>query len=208
MGKSKILAKLAVASLAVFSMSSQASFWVAGDFAKVKGNSFDSTQAALAQVNSGLMITQYDEDRRAWSIVAGHQLSEAFSVDLGYMDMGDVELTAVGASITPNQSAAIIAAEHPITAQGLFVAGSFYHEYSELTQLQMQFGLWFWDSEYDVYVNNQRLATLKSDGQDVFVKLSIEHKIVDDLAVTAGVRMLQDDTIAKPSLVFGAKYRF
>ena len=72
----------------------------------------------------------------------------------------------------------------------------------------MQFGLWFWKDQYDIGVNGQPYTTIKSSGEDLLVNLSLQHEVVDNLAITAGVRMIADNNISDPSLMVGAKYSF
>ncbi|WP_157964704.1 outer membrane beta-barrel protein [Algibacillus agarilyticus] len=211
----KNITRLACASLALASFSSSAldklsdlPIWISGDFSKVSGDSRESTQAALTRANSGLTITEYDENRVAWSIAGGYQFNPYWSVDLGYLDMGEVTMLASGQTLQPNTGATTVIAEHPITAHGAFIGTSFYHAFNDLTQLQMQFGLWFWKGEYDVDVNGERFAIVKSSGEDVFVNLNVQHEVVEHVSVTAGVRLVAEDAIADPSFVIGARYRF
>ena len=91
-----------------------------------------------------------DDNRSAWQIRLGYALTPHWGVELGYVDLGDVETTFSGSASDIDSFLSASSDIHPNTADGLLLSGVYRHPLGGLTELNgvVRAGAFAWSSEY------------------------------------------------------------
>ncbi|MEJ2396224.1 MAG: outer membrane beta-barrel protein [Candidatus Thiodiazotropha sp.] len=125
-----------------------------------------------------------DDNRFAWQLRLGYDFTPRWGVELGYVDLGEVETTFTGTASDIDTFLSSSRHIHPNTADGFLISGVYRHPIAGIAQLEgvARAGGFIWSSEYDLKgVNSSR--TVNENGTDLSfgLGLSLELDQVESL---------------------------
>jgi len=91
-----------------------------------------------------------DDNRSAWQIRLGYAFTPHWGIELGYVDLGDVETTFTGSASDIDSFLSASRDIHPNTADGLLLSGVYRHPLGGLAEFNgvARAGAFIWSSEY------------------------------------------------------------
>ncbi len=117
---------------------------------------FDENINDLTNLGSLFTVTgSINTEDTGFKIFGGRDISEYFAVELGYLDLG--ELLDIDARIIGDgsfSSVLDIDLSEKWSAAGIYIAGVGSLSLTELLALSGRFGVYFWESDYDIEVTD------------------------------------------------------
>jgi hypothetical protein len=115
-----------------------------------------------------------DDTRFAWQLRLGYLLTPDWGLEVGYVDLGDVETTFTGSALDIDTFLSASSDVHPNTANGFLFSGVYRYPLGRIPQLtaEARAGAFIWSSEYDL---NGTTRSLKVDenGSDLSFGLGL-----------------------------------
>jgi hypothetical protein len=132
--------------------------------------------------NAGIAadIATLDKRRGGWGLGLGYPLPKGFSVEFGYQDLNEVDITFTALSTTENLSQV-----RPESGEGLMLAGTYQLALTDTLGLQGRLGLFDWQADYDTYRldNQQFVSSASASGTDLFVGIGAYWRALDDVSI-------------------------
>jgi len=130
-------------------------------------------------------VSNYDTSRMAWQLSAGYRVNDWATVQLGYLDLGkvDVNFSASAADDTTIETA--LEKHYPFTASGFTLAYRYRHKLSEMLSFTGDAGIFRWKQKIDV--NIASLRPHGDSGSDPLLALGLDYAIGNN--VYAGLRV-------------------
>ncbi|MGD8907892.1 MAG: outer membrane beta-barrel protein [Chromatiales bacterium] len=93
-----------------------------------------------------------DDSRFAWQLRLGYVFTPGWGMEIGYVDLGDVETTFTGSALDIDAFLSSSSDIHPNTADGFLLSGVYRHPLGRIPQLEavVRAGAFIWSSEYDL----------------------------------------------------------
>jgi hypothetical protein len=93
-----------------------------------------------------------DNRRTAWQIRLGYEFTPNWGLELGYLDLGDVETRFTGSTVDIDAFLEASRDIHPNTADGALLSGVYSHPLGSLSWIKgvARAGLFTWSSEYKI----------------------------------------------------------
>ena len=169
---------VAQAKVAVSVIQKATTFWYAwADFGSASGSSSKSqldSEFLAAGINA--TTTSLNNQRMSYQLGVGYQFNDSWSIEAGYVDLGEVEMSLTATTTNINQLYADVARIHPLSAQGYLVTGQYQKQLSDSIDLVARLGFWSWNSKY-VTFNNVKVGGDSVSGSDLVMGLGASLKI-------------------------------
>jgi hypothetical protein len=107
-------------------------------------------------------VQSVDGTRSAWAAALGYQLSDHWSIEAGYLDLGKVEVI-FDALATAQELAQV----HPSSGHGATLAGVYRIPMGEHFSSHVRLGVFDWDSSYKTRTDGEVTDTYRDSGTDV-----------------------------------------
>jgi hypothetical protein len=174
-------ARLAAIALAVFSINTQAmenTYLRLDVFTVNSSHSEADFTGALDDAGHEFTLNSYDDSRTGFQVAAGYQWSELTYSEVGYLDLGDVnvKLTLDG-DTDLDAFASDFAKEYPITATGATLVQGLSFKAGSAITLSAEAGAFIWNSE--VELDNAVFALEEDDGVDPLAGVKIDLALGD-----------------------------
>jgi large repetitive protein len=196
---SKKIAILITALLASFNSSASSStknathdvtqHYLRADIFQVKAaqSQFDF-QTALAQKGYRFALNRYDDKRVGAQLSYGYHWGNAFYSEIGYLDLGDVEVDIDVASTQITEPfVQDLNVQYPVTANGVTLAHIYNPVLSGNWNVSAELGAFIWRQEYTLSTEQ----TFKKDGVDPLLGLRIEYKVCKEAGLGLSLRRVQ-----------------
>ena len=180
--------------VALFSGASQAQPKAGDTYLRLSVYQAEGDQSAgdfsSAMANDGMAVSlrDYDESRVAYRLSVGYQWSEATSVELGYLDLGDV---TVNFDTTVTDMAALTRAleEHyPMSADGFTLSHRFGHHFTSGLSLSGEVGIFMWDGKIDV--DGAAIDPDLGSGIDPLVGVQLDYRLAEPVSLGLGYQRI------------------
>ena len=180
--------------VALFSGASQAQAEAGDTYLRLNVYQAQGDQSAsdcsndMAGDGVALSLRDYDVSRVAYRLSIGYQWSEATSVELGYMDLGDV---TVNFDTTATDMAALTRAleEHyPMSADGFTLSHRFGHHFTSGLSLSGEVGIFMWDGKIDV--DGAAIDPDLGSGIDPLLGVQLDYRLAEPVSVGLGYQRI------------------
>ncbi len=161
--------------LLLFSGVAQAGDWIIGASVGMAWGEADSASLNQQLVGRGInaTVSGIDSSRVTTQFFVGYEYLPRWGVELGYVDLGDVEadingtLSGINNYFTSGQDI------YPQTATGWQISSIYRYPVSGMFQWSGRIGLYSWDTDYTLQspVNSQNVS---EDGMDAIYGLGLE----------------------------------
>jgi hypothetical protein len=169
------------------------------------GDSQSEFSQALAATSPTFSLQGYDTDRSGWQLSLGTQLAEHWAVELGYLDLGEVNINFSSALENPTATQSALQHHYPHASGGWTLAGAFVYELAPQVQLAARLGAYTWKGRVDITV--PAIAPAASSGTDLFAGLELSYAFTPqvNLGVSAQ-RVFVDDKVDALGLTLNYKF--
>jgi VCBS repeat-containing protein len=119
-------------------------------------------ELAFASLGIDSTVHSVDSERLAWGMGVGYRFSDRWSVEAGYLDLGEVDLEFDASAADTN-----LAQVHPLSAQGATISGSYRMRLSDRVTAHAQLGAYVWMSDYTTRTDGVKVDTDEDSGIDL-----------------------------------------
>ncbi|MGM8228467.1 Ig-like domain-containing protein [Cellvibrio sp. ARAG 10.3] len=198
--------------VALFSGASQAQPEAGDTYLRLNVYQAEGDQSAgdfsRAMAGDGLAVSlrDYDESRVAYRLSVGYQWTEATSVELGYLDLGDV---TVNFDTTATDMAALTRAleEHyPMSADGFTLSHRFGHHFTSGLSLSGEVGIFMWDGKIDV--DGAAIDPDLGSGIDPLLGVQLDYRLAKPVSIGLGYQRIFFDGQAVDLAGLSATWHF
>jgi long-subunit fatty acid transport protein len=148
------------------------------------GRSDAKTGSLTTALASGEVAHLSDSDT-SWTLGVGYQLNNALTLEAGYIDLGDGDVTITGDSITPTQHHNSVADISPVLGDG-FTLGLRYQLWQhEDISTSVLLGLITWEGDIISTYQAQQITT-ERDGNDIYYGLEGHYQLTKQWQLSIG----------------------
>jgi len=183
------------------------SWWVGGNIGSARGDT-NASDLNNQLTDQGLNATaSSDDSRKAWQLFLGYQDTPTWGVELGYVDLGEVDTSISGSVTDINAFLASVDDIHPQTAQGWQLSGVYRYPIKQHIWLVLRGGILDWSSKYKLKAAGAS-RTVKSSGKSGTYGLGAEMEMneVTRASINYGRYSVDGESISVLSA--GVSYRF
>ena len=105
----------------------------------------DADLAALGHTSSSTL----DDTNEGWKFYTGYRFERPFSIEVGYVQLGEITSTITTTSTDLEDFNADVAAVHPFLGSGIFLAGQFSPLDRGPVEVGLRAGVWSWDADVE-----------------------------------------------------------
>lgn len=145
-----------------------------------------------------------DNNDVGWKIFGGYRFEGPFAMEIAAVDLGTIESDI--AITTPNVSLETVAENHPFSAKGTAISGTWYAVDEEEWQLGLKGGLWWWDGEVEANGVGGIQGTDSDSGIDVLYGLVGTYDLGSGWALRGEVEHYRIDTDGVTFFAIGAQW--
>jgi hypothetical protein len=201
----------AATSLAANQTHSAEADWLSNTYVRLNllslkgGESEADFNSQLAATSPSYSLQRYDINRTGWDLSLGKSFTEQWAVELGYKDLGKVQVDFASRLETPAATAAALADNYPHASGGWTLAGAYRHSLGEQLSLVGRAGLYRWQSRVDI--NTPAIAPPEQSGTDFLAGLELQYAITPQIGIGATLEQVfvEDGVI---SLGLGVRWSF
>jgi hypothetical protein len=106
-------------------------------------------QQGMVASDVSVTLQTYDVTRTAYQFALGYRYHDHMALELGYLDLGDVDVD-MSATGTSNNLKAGLDQHYPVSGDGFTVSNRFLWPVQERTVLSAEVGLYLWDGDIDL----------------------------------------------------------
>jgi hypothetical protein len=158
------------------------------------------------QLSSG-SATHLDGNDTGLYVEIGYEFLENISFRLGYVDMGEGEVTITADTLDANEYHQSVAKLSPVLVKGFTVGGSYSLIKNSHYNIAILAGFIDWESEISSQYNAEKIK-FKDDGIDTFYGIEASYNVTTTWAVSVGMKKYQIELNDINSAYIGAVYSF
>lgn len=188
---------IALAALVAASVNTQAAetkgFYLRADIAGVNSSQEEGDfSSALSAAGYNFAMDNYDTSRIGFQLALGLQWERHLYTELGYLDLGDVEVDLTLSGDTDLGSfAQDFAANYPLSAEGLTLVQGITLTPDAPIKVSAEVGLFAWRSEIGI---DQRVFAVDDDeGEDLLVGIKLDVPMGEKFGFGVGLRRIYFD---------------
>ncbi|MDO8342729.1 MAG: DUF4347 domain-containing protein [Cellvibrio sp.] len=189
-------ARWAAIAIALFSINTQAmeSAYLRVDVYMVNGSQSEADfNNALTNAGHEFTLNRYEEERSGYQLAVGYQWSELTYSEVGYLDLGDVE---VGLTLDGDTDLGAFANDfadnYPVTATGATLVQGLSFKAGSAITLSAEAGVFIWKGE--VELDNAAFSLQEDDGIDPLIGARIDVALVEGFSLgLSGRRIFFND---------------
>ncbi|HEY8939903.1 MAG TPA: choice-of-anchor U domain-containing protein, partial [Cellvibrio sp.] len=209
-GKVKMIAVLLGVATVLASIATQAA---TGPYVRVDVANVSTSQreedftAALAAANYDLIVDRYDTNRTGYQLALGYQWDPHASTEIGYLDLGKVEVDLTVAGETNLGTIPWhIGQEYPLSPEGFTLVQGLTLNPADKFRIIGEIGIFIWRSEVDV--ENDVISIKRDRGEDPVVGVRFELPVQEQFGLGLGVRRIYFDTQEADLVSLTGTFRF
>lgn len=150
--------------------------------------------------------------RTAWQTYIAYQFLQRWGVELAYIDLGEATISFSGIDQDIGDILDKIGDNHPRSAQGAKLTGTYRLEINKSMQLQAKLGVFNWDTNYTFsgVKDTGELVSRKVSlsGKDLTLGFGLVHKLTNTVSAHLDWDYYSIDNEAVNLFTFGASYKF
>ncbi len=147
-------------------------------------------------------------DRLGWQLGLGYRIAPYWAIELGFVDLGNSDVSARIKTPDPAASVDIASGYHPASSYGLSLGTRFMFPISRSLSFIANGGVWAWQSDYSVRSNYAPRAEGREDGVDVLYGFGVNKAFFQELDVRVMWQNYGLDNTDVDFLSIGVTFRF
>jgi len=170
----------------------------------------DDLNAVFQERGLNASVSSVENDRPAGSLGLGVNLSESVAFEVGYLDLGEVDVEFVGNTGGQDQAfAQSLSDVHPVSGKGVTTSLRYNWQFADRFYAYGRAGVFFWDSDYEVsYLAGSEIGSYSQSGTDMFFGMGIGHNFNEQWKASAEVQRYEFDNDETYHLLAQLNYFF
>ena len=163
-----------------------------------------STQALERAFEAqGIASTVHSADggRWGWGVGAGYRLADRWSIEAGYLDLGEVSMTFDALGTARN-----VARVHPSSGNGATLSGLYRLPLSERIGSYARLGMFTWRSKYEAREGGEIIDTYRKSSTDLLWGFGVSYAF--SLACDIALELQRIEFEDEPTNSFGVRVRW
>ena len=157
-------------------------------------------------------VTQQGEvesetSRTGFNLIAGYDINEHWSAELGYLDWGTIKVEVSGVTANLNDLRDLVSNEYPMSGDGFYLGGKYRFKLDERAHAFFKLGLWNWEGEYDVTLGNERFD-VEDSGTDALIGAGVSYPVYEQFHLTLQMQLVSMDDSTESLIGMGTQYHF
>ena len=183
-------------------------FYIRADLSSVTSSQGEEHFAAgLASANYDFQVDRYDENRSGYQVSIGYQYGGHFFTEIGYLDLGEVEVDITLPGNTDMGGFAWHFGQHyPLSAEGTTLVQGLTFNPDAAFKVSGEVGIYIWRN--DVELVDDVFTLDRNDGEDPLVGVKFELPLGDKLGLGLGFRRIYFDTQETDLVSFTGSFYF
>lgn len=178
-------------------------WYVWGGLGFAEGSSSKSSlEQEFADLGLNITINKLDNSRIMGQGGVGYHFTEGLSVELGYLDLGEVTINMTG----PDTNHNLLSQVHPLSAKGLVLAAQYHWQLSRLGIL-LRGGMFNWEGDF-ITRSVAPIGSNSIDGSDIFFGVGATLGFTHQLQGRLILHRFKVDSEDITALSVGLVYRF
>jgi opacity protein-like surface antigen len=139
---------------------------------KLSGDGIDITDVSI------------DDSRTGWLLNLGYEVKDNISIELGYLDLNDADITIEADVTDPEAFIENIKDVHPSSAKGITVSGLYHYHLNDDLSLSTKLGLYNWRGDFKTnsQLNIKQINT-KTSSTDIHYSINADYKLTKKLSL-------------------------
>jgi predicted porin len=187
----------------LLSATSQANNWLVS---LALGKSDANTANLTAQLPSGKVTHMSDSDT-SWSLGIGYQLDNGLTLEAGYIDLGDGDVTITGDSLSPTQYHHSVADISAVLGDGFTFGARYQFWQQEDISTSVSLGLIAWEG-YISSTDQAQPITTKREGNDIYYGLEGHYQLTKQWQLSVGFTRYALEANDVDVIYLAGTYRF
>ena len=158
---------------------------------------------AFAANGISATVQDVENQRFGGSIGLGYPIDDIWSVELAYLDLGEVVVDFSAPGVQPD-----LAEVHPESGAGLSLSALYQRPLGGDLQLRARLGLFAWDGDYGTLHGTSPVDSASDSGTDLFWGIGAGYRIDARWAVNLEFQRYDFDRDASNFLALGLEHRF
>jgi long-subunit fatty acid transport protein len=152
-------------------------------------------------------VTHFSDSDTSWSLGIGYQLNNALTLEAGYINLGEGDVTLTGDSITPTQYHSSVANISPVLGDGFTLGARYQLWQQEDISTSVSLGLITWKGDITSIYQAQSITT-KRDGNDIYYGLEGHYQLTKQWQLSIGFTRYALEPNDVDVIYLGGAYRF
>lgn len=154
-------------------------------------------------------VTDLDKRSDSWAWHLGYQVTAPFAVELGYLDVGNRQVTVSGQTTNQHEFYQKVAQIYPKSGSGVTFASSFNRLiWQDKLMAKFKFGYFFWQGSFESFSDNKQLAIIEQSGKDEWLGVSLDYLVDHRHRVSVNYRRVKLNRQSNNLLTLGISYHF
>ncbi|OZG70831.1 hypothetical protein BTA51_23615 [Hahella sp. CCB-MM4] len=165
-----------------------------------------SFSSGLESADIDVTLNTYDTTRLAFHLVAGYQYQDMMALEIGFLDLGDVDVDLDALSPSDEELSQAVEKHYPVSGNGWTVANRFLWDVHPQVTLSGEVGLFLWDG--DIQLSGADINPDLDGGTDPLLGLGAGYQVMDNIDVLLRIKRVFMDHQHVDLLGIGGAYRF
>jgi hypothetical protein len=148
-------------------------------------------------------VSDVDGDRAGYGITFGYQVGERWAVELGYLDLGDVDL-----KFSANSTDFNLARVHPESGDGITAGARYRHPLGAGFSAQVRAGVFAWEGDYRTSRDGIHVDANSESGIDPYLGIGVAYEVMSHFDVDLEFQRFEFDRQPTDFISVGVQYRF
>lgn len=148
-------------------------------------------------------VHSVDGKRHGYAVALGLALTDRLGIEVGYMDLGDVEL-----SFSARSTAIDLATVHPESGNGITAGVRYRHPLTERVSVLGRAGLFAWGGDYDTHRGASQVDDNEESEFDLQWGIGVGYAITQQIGVDLEYQRIEFDRYPTEFVNLGVQWRF
>lgn len=148
-------------------------------------------------------VTDVDNERQGYALALGYLLTEQLSVEVGYLDLGDIELRFSTTTTSFN-----LADVHPESGDGFTAGVRYQYPLAAGFSAQARAGLFAWEGDYDTHRGSTQVDGDGESAVDAYWGVGVGYALNERIGVDLEYRRFEFNRYPTEFITLGAQWRF
>lgn len=164
----------------------------------------EDVQSAFDRQGLNATVLSVDDTRHGFGIGVGYEISPAWSAELNYLDLGQVDV-----KFSSTQAINTLEKVHPESGDGFTLSGLYRHALDDKAQVRIRAGLFNWQADYKTTNGAGNPNGSDSDsGTDFYWGVGFAYQLTKYLSITTEMQSIEFDRDKTDYLRTGIEWRF
>jgi len=164
----------------------------------------------LAENGISVTAMNIDDSRNGWKLNLGVELTEQIALEVGYLDLGTVDITLTAEVADSGLFSNQVENIHPSSADGFTLSGVYRYYFNSNFTLFGLVGLFAWRGEFDTYTteSGERMGSDNTGRTDLYYGVGGGYNITDKLTLVFEGEYFKLDNENSQMWSIGARHQF